>query len=206
MGYTEREKIMEQYNAAQRLMQMNRFEEAAGYLQRCYEQCEQSGDSASCETVLGELAICYQKAEKFDDSVKALYRLLAAVREEGPTQRRAIVHHNLGFLYEMQNDFASAEAQFRQSSEVASEAGDRRGQGLSLAMLAQVLIASNRSEEGFETFVRAIAALHDVNAPEVDHVIDHTKFIATKQHFDGLERVARKKISDEEVLKRLLRP
>jgi tetratricopeptide (TPR) repeat protein len=195
---------MEHYSAAQRLIQMNRFEEAAKFLQRCYEQCELTGDGASCETLLGEIAICYQKADRYEDSAKALFQLLNAIRNEGPTQRRAILHHNLGFLYEMQKDFDLAEDQFRRSSEIASEAGDRRGQALSLAMMAQVVITNGRLQEGFKAFIRAIAILHEISAPELAHVIEHTRFMAERHEYDDLQRLARDSIHDDETLKKLL--
>jgi tetratricopeptide (TPR) repeat protein len=167
---TEREQIMDLYEAAQRLMRMNRYREAARYLAVCYDRCEEAGDEASCETILGELAGCYQKAECYSASLDTLMRLMERLRAEGPTARRALIHHNMGIIHECCRDYDQAREQFRLAAEVSGEAGNLRGQGISLAMLGRVEIDSGLVSAGFRSLFTALHLLHESAADEFGEV------------------------------------
>lgn len=167
---TRREHIMELYEAAQRLMRMNRYREAARYLSVCYDRCEEAGDEASCETILGELAGCYQKAQCYSDSLATLSRLLSRLKTEGPTARRALIHHNMGIIHECCRDYEHAREQFRLAAEMSGEAGNMRGQGISLAMLGRVEIDSGMVTAGFHSLFAALRLLHRSAAEEFGDV------------------------------------
>ena len=201
---SEREEIMDAYHAAQRLMSMNRYDEAARYLRSCFARCEKAGDRTSCETLLGELAMCLERAGRYDDSAGALSDLIRIVAQQGATRKLAIVHHNLGFLYEQQQDLAAAEREFARSGQIAAEVGDLRGQGVSMAMRAQVLVAMGNISEGLTCFCRALARLHEGAAPELEHVAIHTRDLARRHKVTDFSSLARQEITAPDVLRLLL--
>ena len=204
MPHSKREKIMEAYNAAQRLKKMERYAEAARYLADCLANCREVGDDASCETVLGELASCYEKAGSYDESLRTLSELLQLVSHEGPTQRRAILHHNIAFVYQLKAEYGEAEEHYRRSAQVAAEAGDSRGRGMSLTMLGQVLLATQRYDEGFDSLLAAIKLLDEADAPELDRVIEHTQSMRRETGYAALAERARDVLTDVDTLRRLL--
>lgn len=204
MSENNREEIMEDYDAAQKLIKMARFEDAAKYLKRCFVRCESDGDAASCETLLGELAICYEKAGRFTESIETLQRLLVLAGHDSPTRETAIIHHNLGFLHEMIKDLDGAERHFRKSAEIAEKAGDLRGHGVSLTMLSQILVMSNRHAEGLALLMKAMNVLQESDAPELETVIEYTRMAAKNAEFDRINELARRRIKDQDTLLRFL--
>jgi tetratricopeptide (TPR) repeat protein len=204
MSPTEHEQIMDDYNAAQRLMKMHRYDDAARYLRNCFVRCEKAGDHTSCETLLGELAACLEKAGRYGDSVGVLSDLLRLVASHGLTRRLAIVHHNLGFLYEQQQDLAAAEREFAHSSHIAAEIGDLRGQGMSTAMRGQLLVSIGQVEDGFGYLLQAATLLQESDAPELEHMINHILDMARRLNYDGLAALARRHIRQGDLLRILL--
>ncbi|MBX7246579.1 MAG: tetratricopeptide repeat protein [Candidatus Sumerlaeaceae bacterium] len=199
------DEIMERYKAAQHLMGMHRYVEAARYLDDCLEKCEMAGDTTSCESLLGELAVCYQKATQVEDSIVALNRLLAFVSARGPSSEWAIVHHNLGILHDQQRDWDKAELHFRRSTQISAEAGDRRGRALSLSMLGQMLFRLGRLHESVDCLLGAVEILFQEDAAEFGEVASFAGRIARETHGPQFGILARNVITDPMALKAFLK-
>lgn len=83
---------------------------------------------------------------------------------------------HLGQVDQLAGQSDSALAHFHEALQVLEQVGYPRGEALTRAALGQLLWTLDRIDEGLTHLVAALTQLRECEAPEAEHVKDHTRY------------------------------
>jgi tetratricopeptide (TPR) repeat protein len=143
-------------------VQVGRFEQARGHLERAFAACRDIGDQSGQASALAGLAMADFWLGRFEQASEESLEGLALFRELGDRGGQGSALNNLGIIYSRLGRYDDAHDHLREALALSNEVGNRPAEASALANLGAIYLRWGRHDQAREHLQRAVRLNRDL--------------------------------------------